>query len=681
VIHFKKNDPITDLINKSFLKLCGLNPSIENLEGLIKNNESNPLELSAIGFCYIRKSPSKARGYLSAYDGLHRLGFDGDSIAVLNSCIDNIGYHPLAVARLLNRRMAMRDYSGAFRLVAACPEETTKNLSENNSFVKAVIDLTKITKNSEAYDTLNLNIQEIDAHKIKIREKTARIQDFTVSASETYIKYVADEKFAAAEEFSWLAYNAGERSEEFFSAVCEPLVTELDISTRVMFFRIEASRYINRNPKLVAYGAKTFLYTGEVQSAYETISRALENSISSIELQHLYARSSVILGKVESILHLASSSSHANKLIYKHTLHRKLCQSILTGDLDEELHLRGLSRANGLQPQSPLSLIQNKTPIQTNSSPKVAICISGQLRGIEKSSKSIINDLANKVDSKIFIDTWKTQRSNFPTFTRVPRLIGQELFDLLPTELRMPDGFRKHLPATTKKLTNPITRDVTHEYVHEFFSSAHVRIEDEVAFETLVNRDAPRLTLRGNLNQAKMFYKIKKCQELVDIDVSNNETKYDVIIRTRPDLEITFPNIKEYVEMAHNNQNVVFVSYVTALGYGDQFAIGSKKAMDIYSSIWEKIWDSKCFKYSDTFDPLVSSFAGESLTANHLYFNGLNVRLIKPEKANFTTMLSINATNIEDELAADIEVCKIKNLLIPFQRKYLEMCKSKIAFT
>ncbi|MDD2056366.1 hypothetical protein N5D52_28870 [Pseudomonas sp. GD03860] len=681
MINFKKNDPITNFINKAYFEISNSNPTANELEKLLTTHENDPIKLVAVGFCYIQKYPMKARGYLCAYDNLFKLGFDGDSLAVLSSPLTQIRYHPLVVARLVVRHFNTRDYSSAWKLVASCPQETLTNLRENSGFTRTIFELTKITKSTIAYDALAAHSPAIDQLKVEIAEKTSRLREHTSTCAETYSNYVKERNFSTADEFSWLAYNAGERSEAFFEVVCKPLATELDISARVMFFRIEAARTFKKNPTFIAYGARTFLHASEVNSAYEITSKAIENSVLNTEVLHLNARASVVLGSATTEVLPEFVPGKSDRNFYAFSLHRKLSKSILTANSNEELHYRNLCHSIEMELHSPLSAICQKTPIYKSTHPRVAICISGQLRGIEKSSKSVISELLDHTNGHLFIDTWKTQRSNFPTFTRVQRLIGNELWNLLPVELKMPDGFRQYLPRTTKKLTSPITSSVTSDYVKNYLPSATVRIEDEEIFEKAVSEQAPKLRLRGNLNQAKMFYKIKKCHELATNYSSDHEMEFDVVIRTRPDLEISFPNIKEYIESAHSNQNVIYVSYLTAVGYGDQFAIGSKKAMDIYSSIWEKVWSSKQFKYSDSFDQQVSAFAGESLMANHLFLHGIDVKFIKPEKSNFTTTLSINSTDIKDDLADDIEACELKPLLEAFHSKYLEMRKSKIAFT
>ena len=679
MIKFKKNDPITSFIVKYHHETLELNPSAAKFEEMLAAYEDNPLRLVAIGLCYMSKHPMRARGYLCAYDNLYKLGFDGDSLAILTSPKGEIQHHPLAIARLVARYVISRDYGSAAKLIASCPDETLKKLKENSGFVKNVIELTKITKSTLCYDILDLKSSEIDLLKNEVSKAISLLDEQGTSPTETYLTHVREKRFSAAEELSWLAYNAGERSEDFFEAVCQPLATELDISSRVMFFRIEAARCFTKNPKLIALGARAFMHSGEVSSAIELTSKAIENSIANSEILHLHFRASVILGDAEGLLPELRGKAEGN--FYNLKLHRKFCKSILSANISEENHYRNIAQARNLELHSPLAVIRQKTPLHTNSSPRVAICVSGQLRGIEKSSKSVLSELTKKTNGHVFIDTWKTQRSNFPTFTRVQRLIGNELWNILPAEVKMPDGFRHYFPRTTKSLTSPITSTVTSDYVRKYLPESTIRIEDEAVFEKQVSDQAAGLTLRGNLNQAKMFYKINKCHELIDRYSSDEGIEFDVVIRTRPDLDISFPAIKEYIEAAHNNPNVIYVSYVTALGYGDQFAIGSKKAMDVYASIWERIWNKKRFKYTECFDPQVASFAGESLTANHLLFQGIDVRHIKPEKSNFTTLLSINAVDIANDLQADIASSDIKQLLEPFHNKYIEMRAAGIEFT
>lgn len=613
MITFEKSDPISINAQKHYFEVAKSKPSFSELEELLKVDPHNTLKNIGVSYYYLEKFPERARGYLSAYDNLYKIGYDGDSLAIIKLCIKKMGYHPLAVSRLITRYSITREYKLAAELISSCPKEIINELRSNQSFTKTVTEICQYTLNPSLAIKCGITTVEITKLSEEILSFTNQSEMETPDFTEKFNDLVSKKEYAYAEKLCWLAYNSGERSERFFNAVIRPLPTELDVSARVIFFRVEAARTFNKNPDFIALGAKSFLYMGEVSSAYEATNMAIENSATNAEILYIHARCGNILGKGEPTLKNITTKSHDDLEFYNFLLQRKYSQSILSESQQSEMHYITLAQASGLRLQNPLLCHTYRTSLKKNLKPRVAICVSGQIRGIEKSSKSLIEDLAKKTDGKIFIDTWKTQIANFPTFTRVQRLIGNELWKTLPPEARMPDGFRRYFPRTTKKLTTPITTIVTHEHIKNFIPDATVRIEDEKIFDKITAETAPRLMLRGNFNQAKMFYKIKKCQELLDIDSSDNGIEYDVVIRTRPDLEIKIPNLDEYIEATYKNQNLIYVSYVTAVGYGDQFAIGSKRAMDIYSSIWEKIWTVRNLV---TLQTLTHKY--QSLQASHL---------------------------------------------------------------
>jgi len=109
----------------------------------------------------------------------------------------------------------------------------------------------------------------------------------------------------------------------------------------------------------------------------------------------------------------------------------------------------------------------------------------------------------------------------------------------------------------------------------------------------------------------KMFYKIWKADQLRQQYEKDNNFEYDIVIRTRDEMEY-IRNIDEEELLLADNNTIVIPEGFDYHGINDQFAFSASKAMTIYSNMFTLIED---YHY---FDP-------EAFVLRHIKINKLDI--------------------------------------------------------
>lgn len=215
-----------------------------------------------------------------------------------------------------------------------------------------------------------------------------------------------------------------------------------------------------------------------------------------------------------------------------------------------------------------------------NSSLKIAICLSGQMREYSEAYKTWehLNLDAHEVD--LYIHTWSNSGIRMPSpisgngaerafsykpfiksFVKAGNLFGaQAIYDRYPS-----------LFFEVARNCHKITSD---ELLKLYGSNAKIIIEDEedIIFEN------------DNNNQKKMFYKITSAQRMA----LESGKEYDLIIRLRPDLTFSKPVEKfDWNAMYEESirKNVIFTDaarITEGLYVDDKFAVGIPSVMNYY---------------------------------------------------------------------------------------------------
>jgi hypothetical protein len=178
---------------------------------------------------------------------------------------------------------------------------------------------------------------------------------------------------------------------------------------------------------------------------------------------------------------------------------------------------------------------------------KTCLLLSGQIRDAEKWFPSIKKNLLDVYNPDVFISTW----SNDPIVeneTSILRLI---------------------------ELYNPA--DIEIENFEE--------VSDE-KLRSLMDKSFRTPPETKPLNVFSMYYKIMKANELKNKFEIENNISYDVVIRCRMDL-----NFIEQCPVLETTDDILYIpaGWDFYGGCNDLFAIGNKKTMDYYSSVFNNL--------------------------------------------------------------------------------------------
>lgn len=178
---------------------------------------------------------------------------------------------------------------------------------------------------------------------------------------------------------------------------------------------------------------------------------------------------------------------------------------------------------------------------------KVAVCISGHMRTYHNTYQSLYDKILNKYNCDVFIATYPTLGSAYSHIKGVDGILVKSSVDL---------EHIKHIfnPKKIKIIEND-------DFLHSYYNYQYYRF---------------------NIG---MFRAIYECNQLkIDSEQENNK-KYDLVLRIRPDIiidqiSLELPSPKSIIVpnrgKAHDN------------GITDQIAFASSDVMDIYSLLYKR---------------------------------------------------------------------------------------------
>lgn len=305
--------------------------------------------------------------------------------------------------------------------------------------------------------------------------------------------------------------------------------------------------------------------------------------------------------------------------------------------------------------------VASALPIRlARSRPRVAICISGQLRGFRQAWPTWQRTLFNGIEATVFVHTWTRIGNSDPSplraslpfegaaFRAAWRTVGTR-----ETAPRMRDRY----PSVFKALHNSSV--VSESELASLYGAIAVRVEDDSL--------AP---FRAWTNQEKMHYKIEACHRLL----ADDGDRFDLVVRIRPDLPVRrrafdWRHLREWCA----DTPVIFTErgYGQQYGHlmiGDQFAVGNPHSMSIYSKAWSNapmLFESRALS---TTHP----FVGHATLAEVCWLSGLDVRRIPLQFGSLLDMepLSWHLTRRAVEADAadrmdDIDRCLIEAASAP----------------
>lgn len=235
--------------------------------------------------------------------------------------------------------------------------------------------------------------------------------------------------------------------------------------------------------------------------------------------------------------------------------------------------------------------LNNDFTIASKKKRRIAICVSGMMKIDDTAIKSLYEKMAVPLEADIFIHTWDkiqlwsgdARKSGF--WSRQFKLP----IHTIPDEFKDMDSFREFLPNTCDVLLSTITDDTLNNLTgyHKKAVSFLVENEDEALAPW---RNNSKFMSRGHMNQFKMYYGINKCFELMKAYEEKNDFKYDIVIRTRPDLFITEEMDQSRLD---NLQEGSIAVNVASVGPNDGFYYALRQDYEKIVSIWDKMLDSE----------------------------------------------------------------------------------------
>jgi tetratricopeptide (TPR) repeat protein len=223
---------------------------------------------------------------------------------------------------------------------------------------------------------------------------------------------------------------------------------------------------------------------------------------------------------------------------------------------------------------------------------RIAICVSGQLRGFQQAFATWRHLRLEDHDVSVFVHVWKEIGRNWQRIWSFAAP-NPKLYDTLvgPSGLAILRGRYPNLveaavaaAAENNEADEAMLRDV--------YNTPFVRIEDDRSDQ-----------FRGRHNLWKMHYKIEQAHRLALED----GRKFDLMIRLRPDREFLPGDAPDWNAVHANSRDrkVVFTDspYLFTerqTWLGDQFAVGTQEVMDVYSAVSS---DMEQFAFAGAFPP------------------------------------------------------------------------------
>ena len=214
---------------------------------------------------------------------------------------------------------------------------------------------------------------------------------------------------------------------------------------------------------------------------------------------------------------------------------------------------------------------------------KIAICLSGTIRNLHKSLKSI-KHICETGDVKIFIHTWYFENENN---IKNQRSIAKD---------------DENIDFILKNYKPEFIKVDKFESKLDFF----VHLRDAKNFKIL--------QFPEKINHISMFYSMMQSNNLkINFEKENNMI-FDIVYRMRFDSEILN---KELIHKEKIESNVVFIpcELKDYGGINDQFAFGSSDGMNKYSNLYNNI---------DNFNP--TQFNPEIIFLNYLKTQDIEIK-------------------------------------------------------
>lgn len=659
---FKRGDPFLRSVEREVNTKIICQQSLNELEEEYAGGGDDFYKKIVVACAMMKLYPSKVRGYLISYDALSYLGFNEDSLYILDKADRLFGSDMGVAARKLDRLIKTNRFSEIYDLINSRLDIFISHSKKDNRFFNNLKKFAEITKDKTLLGLLALPsspVEDLDSSFFKVFDFSEQNKLLDV--------LIGKRRWKDCEYAIWEFYRMGNRTYEFFVKSVEELPYENFFTPRVMFFRMDAFK---NHPGVIYFFEKSFqsvFNRCEISYAVDIFRNAVLHIGFTDALIHAGARLAALGGDVG----VDNEAFWAEKI--KRIPATIICMTRAhqvagwRGEKERARAIRYFAEKNGIHLPLEKESCENRRG-------RVAVCVSGQLRGSWRDFIENTNSISKKIDADVFVDIWNESVLAPPRFAQLNRYLG-ELVNELPVEYRSAHEFSKKFPKVFKRITERVSRKIDAKYFSESIDNSHINLHSAFEFEEQCVEKFPGLRLKAGFNQAKMYFLLDQ----VFRSMSNHEVRvrdrYDVVIRCRPDMEIDLPSMDKFIEAVRDQRNLIYVTYLTPMGFGDQFAIGSREAMEVYSGVWRKLVESGIFRYEEYFESSVEVNAAEELLAAHLVSNGIDVRVLRPRKSIFSAPVILSEVDISNELKEDLECIgdpKLELFYDAYQKFYSE---------
>ncbi|WP_024950963.1 hypothetical protein [Cobetia crustatorum] len=241
---------------------------------------------------------------------------------------------------------------------------------------------------------------------------------------------------------------------------------------------------------------------------------------------------------------------------------------------------------------------------------KVAVCITGQVRGFELTKKSIMDNVVDNNNSDIFICVWDSI-GGMPT-----RFIQQTDPNIKKLIKRInPKNIKELFPEYQNYID--VKYGVNKKYILTQFSdieSKSLEILSEDHFEFSGDFE---LYNNVNKNQEKLFYTINNAMLSVLEQEKQQGYRYRYIIKLRPDKKIV-----DKIDLTNIERGQLYFNNNESFGPGDQTAIGFRNDMIVFMCFYDYFKNNKK-AYIDLFNDNYRIASHDSI-GQFLWSAGLN---------------------------------------------------------
>ena len=274
---------------------------------------------------------------------------------------------------------------------------------------------------------------------------------------------------------------------------------------------------------------------------------------------------------------------------------------------------------------------------------RVALCVSGQLRGFERAFETWKRALLPFAEFDIYVHTWARVGRAIPNSGRAALPFEGELFRREWWRISAQVG-RKQLQARQPHLMAALevgnTTDAAR--VQAVYDAVDVVVDDET------DPGLERLS-----NQAKMHYKIHAASSLAE----RSGRSYDLVMRLRPDLPMKLPMFRwSKLRQLCEARPVIFADLEFGINFewlmiGDMMAIGAPGPMAAYSSAWTTYGSLAELDLLG----VPGHFVSHIPLAQCCWYSGVDVRRLPVSRGALMDLPPISTAAIRAALAKDAE--------------------------